>query len=266
MSNPIICHISPAGGIDDRIAQFLDNGMSKEDIGTLRGLYDMDNKQPLISPLADEKAIQGLDLAKVANQLMEYKTKQVNIHSQQMKNSQAHMAKTFNQLYQVPGWNEATRRNRINMIASEFTAEVSRRVAAAEKAGTPKTREQIVNGYKVNGQKFDGQLSIFESIFNKFVDKFNQAREIMAEVEGMTEEELAELDNEDKAAVESARKITEEYPKILQNWAALCTFARMSLRDTESLKLGQTLEYASPTSPDNFSISTYSVRNPIASS
>ena len=50
MSNPIICHISPAGGIDDRIAQFLDNGMSKEDIGTLRGLYDMDNKQPLFFP------------------------------------------------------------------------------------------------------------------------------------------------------------------------------------------------------------------------
>ena len=27
-----ICHISPEGGIDDRIAQFLDNGYSKEDI------------------------------------------------------------------------------------------------------------------------------------------------------------------------------------------------------------------------------------------
>lgn len=254
MSNPIICHISPSGGIDDRISQFLNNGMTKEDIGTLRGLYDMNNKVPLISPLADDKSIQGLELAQVATKLMEYKTKQVEIHKQQMQNSQAHMAKTFNQLYQVPGWNEATRRNRINMVASEFTAEVSRRVAAADKAGTPKTREQIVNGYKVNGQKFDGQLSIFESIFNRFVDKFNEAREIMADVEGLSEQELNDLDSEDKAVVENARLITEEYPKIFQNWAALCTFARMSLRDTESLKLGQTLEYASPTSPDNFTM------------
>ena len=152
MSNPIICHISPAGGIDDRIAQFLDNGMTKEDIGTLRGLYDMDNNDPLISPIMDDKDIQGLELAKVANKLMEYKSSQATRHLNEMNNSTHHMARTFNQLYKVPGWNEATRRNRINMVVSEFTAEVSRRVAAAVKAGTPKTREQVINGYKVNGQ------------------------------------------------------------------------------------------------------------------
>ena len=251
MSNNIICHISPAGGIDDRIAQFLNNGYSKEDISTLRGLYDMDNKEPLISPLVEDKDIQGLDLANVATKLMEYKNTQAKRHLNEMRNSQAHMAKTFNQLYHVPGWNATTRRNRINMVASEFTMEVSRRMAAAKKAGLPVSREQIVNGYKTNGQYHEGQISIFESIFNKFVDRFNEARAILADAENIPSEELTAEDHDDIAW---ATKVVAEYPSILNNWSALCTFARMSLRDTESLKLGQTLEYAAPTSPDNFTM------------
>ena len=262
MSKEIICHISPAGGIDDRIAQFLNNGYTKEDIGTLRGLYDMDNNKPLIDPLVDDKTIQGLDLASVATRLMEYKHSQAQRHLNEMKNSTNHMARTFNQLYHVDGWDVATRRNRINMVASEFTKEVSRRMAAAKKAGIPKTREQIVNGYKRNGQYNDGQLSIFETVFDRLVDKFNEARDILDEYNSMSPEELAEYQKsmtpeelrEDEEVIRNAQKIVAEYPKIFQNWSALCTFARMSLRDTESLKLGQTLEYAAPTSPDNFSM------------
>jgi hypothetical protein len=140
------------------------------------------------------------------------------------------------------------------MVATEFTAEVSRRLDAATKAGIPITRQQIINGYKTNGQYHDGQLSIFESIFNKFVDKFNQARKIVAQTENVSQDKIDALPQSKKAVLEQARIIVEEYPKILSNWSALCTFARMSLRDTESLKLGQTLEYASPTSPDNFTM------------
>lgn len=254
MDNNIICHLSPKGGIDDRISQFLDNGMSKEEIGTLRGLYDMDNKTPLISPLVDDKSIQGLDLADAATRLMEYRHSQAKRHDAEMKNSQAHMAKTFNQLYHVPGWNTVTRRNRINMVATEFSNEVSRRMAAAKKAGLSITRDQIINGYKSNGQYQHGQLSVFEAVYDKFLSRFNEAREIIADFESLSSQEKSTLDKEDYDDVQLARKIVAEYPKILQNWAALCTFARMSLRDTESLKLGQTLQYAAPTSPDNFSM------------
>ena len=249
MSNNIICHFSPAGGIDDRIAQFLNNGYTKEDIGTLRGLYDMDNKEPLISPLVEDKDIQGLELANVATKLMEYKTSQNQRHKAEMKNSQNHMAKTFNQLYHVPGWDATTRRNRINMVASEFTQEVSRRMAAAKKSGLSISRDQIVNGYKTNGQFYDGQLSVFESIFDKFLGRLNEAKAILTDAEGIPANELTA---EDKDDIAWANQVIQEYPKILENWSALCTFARMSLRDTESLKLGQTLEYAAPTSPDNF--------------
>lgn len=254
MSNNIICHFSPTGGIDDRIAQHLDNGYTKEDIGILRGLYDMDNKEPLISPLVKDDDIQGMDFLSIVDKLMKYKSNQVERHKKEMNNSSKHMARTFNQLYHVPGWNAATRRNRINMIASEFTAEVSRRIAAAKKAGVSITREQVVNGYKSNGLYHEGQLSIFEAIFDKFLNRYSEAREIIEDFESLSAKDKSTLDEEDYNDVRLARKIVEEYPKIFQNWSALCTFARMSLRDTESLKLGQTLEYAAPTSPDNFSM------------
>ena len=280
MNQDIICHFSPTGGIDDKIAAVLNDGYSKEDIGTLRGLYDMDHKnKPLviIPEGADEtKMFSGQDVLEAAQKLMEYKSSQAQRHLNEMKDSTSHMAKTFNRLYHVPGWNVETRRNRINMIVSEFTNEVSRRMAAAKKAGISLTRSQIVNGYKSNGQFHEGQLSVFESIFDKFLAKYNEARETLSDADGITDEELRQsyieeneeraedekwtdkqieqFVKEDRQAISNAEKIVTEYPKIFQNWSALCAFARMSLRDTESLKLGQTFEYAAPASPDNFSM------------
>ena len=138
--------------------------------------------------------------------LMEYKTSQNQRHKAEMKNSQAHMAKTFNQLYHVPGWDTITRRNRINMVASEFTQEVSRRMAAAKKAGLSISREQITNGYKTNGQFHDGQLGIFETIFDKFLDRLNEAKEVIADFDSLTPQEKSTLGKEDYDDVQWAKK------------------------------------------------------------
>ena len=254
MSESIICHFSPKGGLDDRIAQVL-TGYTKEDIGTLRGLYDMDNKTPLviIPEGSDEtKMFSGEDVIEAANKLMKYKNSQVQKHLREMKSTTKHMAKTFNQLYHVDGWNADVRRNRINMVASEFTAEVSRRMQEAEREGISLTRDQVINGYKSNGTFHDGQFSIFEAIFDKLLNRFTNARKMLVSYNALSEEKRAGLSAENKAKIERAQIIVQEYPKILSNWSALATFARMSLRDTESLKLGATLEYAAPTSPDNF--------------
>jgi len=252
----IICHFSPKGGIDDRISQVL-TGYSKEDIGALRGLYDMDHKKPLVVILegSDEtKMFSGEDVLAAANELMKYKNSQAERHLKEMKRTTNHMANTFNQLYHVDGWNATTRRNRINMVAAEFTAEVSRRLKEAEAEGVSLTREQVINGYKSNGQFQHGQFSIFESVFDKLMARFNNARKLLAKAETLSQEKLDSLKEEDKQKIRNAKLIAQEYPKILSNWSALATFARMSLRDTESLKLGQNLEYASPTSPDNFTM------------
>lgn len=260
MSQSIICHISPKGGIDDRIAQFLNNGYTKEQIGTLRGLYDMDNRTPLIDPLVDDNSIQELELAKIAHNLMEYKIQQSQRHLKELKDSTAHMASTFNRLYHVPGWNATTRRNRINMVASLFTQEVSRRVARAKKAGISLTRTDVVNGYKRNGQFHEGSMSVFETVFDQLLEDYNKARLIVDKFGNKTPEEIEKLKaslgpakfETMQRALARAEDIVREYPKVFQNWSALCAFARMSLRDTESLKLGQTFEYAAPTTPDNF--------------
>ena len=250
----MICHVSPKGGIDDRIAQVL-KGYTKEQIGTLRGLYDMDNQKPLvlIPEGANETTLfSGDEVLAAANELMKYKNQLTQKHLKEMNNSTTHIAQTFNKLYHVEGWNEATRRNRINMVAAEFTAEVSRRMQEAERMGIPVTREQIVNGYKSQGKVHAGQFDIFETIFNKLLGRYSNARKMLSSLEGLPQEKLDKLTPLDKEKIFKAQKIVQEYSKILQNWSALTTFARMSLRDIESLKLGATLEYASPTSPDNF--------------
>lgn len=287
--NDIICHLSPVGGIDDRIAKILDNGYSKEDIAILRGLYDMDHPNaPLINPAEEDvfnKTLRKKDsiggdwaskILEAQSKLMRYKESQNERHLNELKDSTQHMAKTFNRLYSEEGWNVATKRNRINMVAAEFSQEVSRRLKAAQKSGIPITREQIVNGYKQDGKYFDGQQSIFEAIFNKFLSRLSEAMQIAEQNGEITDEELREYyikENEknpegekwseeeieqavkdDRAEIEWANSVISEYPKILRNWSALCTFARMSLRDTEGVKLGQTFEYAAPTTPDNFSI------------
>ena len=261
MENPI-CFLSPEGGIDDRICKFLNNGYTKEDIAALRGLYQQDRGKALIDPLKRNSDISDEEMMTAATELMKYKASQAKRHLKEMNSSTAHMARTFGQLYHVDGWNETTRRNRINMIATDFTAEVSRRMKAAEKAGIPVSRQDITNGYKSNGQYHEGQLSIFESIFNKYLSEYSQALAIVNDFDSVTPEELqaqrdemTEDERKDDIELErQARYTIQEYGKILNNWAALCTFARMSLRDTESLKLGNTLEYAAPTSPDNFTV------------
>lgn len=248
MSKQLVCHFSPKGGADDRMAKFLNDGSTKESIGTLRGLYDMDHKEPLIK---EDKDLSDTDILKAATELQKYKHSQAKRHLQEMSSTTKHMAKTFQQLYQVDGWNQSTRRNRINMIASLFSSEVSRRVAASN---GQLTREQIVNGYKADGQYHDGQLSVFETIFNNILHNYNNARKITAQLEGVPQEKIDKLPPQTKRIIQKAQHNVEELSKVLANWSALCTFARMTLRDTESLKLGATLEYAAPTTPDNFSM------------
>ena len=262
----IICHLSPKGGIDERIASIID--YNKGDVLALRELYDTEHAEPLITP-ADEEAFNkalrkekelptewGRKIIEAANKLSKYKEDQLKRHRAQINDSTAHMARTFNRLYHVDGWSQMTRRNRINMIATEFTMEVSRRAAAAREAGIPISREEIVNGYKSNGKYYDGQLSIFESIFDKFFNRYTANKKLLAQLDGVPQEKIDEMlkDSKKRKVFEEAQNIVREYPKILSNWAALCTFARMSLRDTEGLKLGLTLDYAAPTTPDNFSL------------
>lgn len=254
--NNLVCHYSPKGGLDDRISKIFTD-YSKEDIGALRALYDMDHEKPLViipEGANEAKLFTGSELLEIADKLFKYEEKLNDKHLQELKDSTKHVARTFNKLYQVEGWDEATRRNRINMVATEFTAEVTKRMKRYAKQGISISREEIIAGRKRDGVKYDGQFSIFEAVFNKFLQDFKDAMAILEDYNSLSEEEKDTLTQDDISDIAWAEKRMEELPKIFKNWSALCTFARMSLRDTESLKLGATLEYASPVSPDNLTL------------
>jgi len=258
MSSVAVCYLSPEGGVDDRIAGILDNGMSKEDIGNLRGLYDSQHEEPLISATDEGTPDKiGDKLLAAAKTLMQFKHDVAMRHLREMNDSTHHAAKTFSQLYHVEGWNADTRRNRINMVAYEFSRMVDKKVAAARKAGMQLTRQQVINGYMVDGQLRDGQFSIFESLFYKFLSDYDILKKDYDDKIkrfAPTQEKYDALPPQRKAYLDKLQHRMGEYLKVLNNWPAITTFARMSLRDTEGLKLGGTLNYAAPTTSDNFSM------------
>lgn len=254
MSNAPVCYFAAKGGLEDKIAGLLNNGSTKDSIATLRGLYEMKTGTPLIPEGVRDKDLSSQQILEASQKLNNFKRKEVQNRLKEMSNSTKHPASSFKQLYQVDGWNGTIRRDRINMIALQFSVEVKKRLMDAEKRGLSLTRSQIINGYKSGGKYYEGQFSVFESIFSTFLNDYTNAMKLVYQANHASKEMLDRLPDSKKQQLELARHIVQEYPKIFNNWGALCTFARMSLRDTEGLKLGNTLEYAAPTTPDNYSM------------
>ena len=254
MSNAPVCYFAAKGGLEDKIAGLLNNGSTKDSIATLRGLYEMKTGTPLIPEGVRDKDLSSQQILEASQKLNNFKRKEVQNRLKEMSNSTKHPASSFKQLYQVDGWNGALRRDRINAIAIQFSVEVSKRIAAAKDRGVVLTRDQVINGYKSGGKYYEGQFSVFEAVFDKFLTEYAKAMHLVYQADHAPKRMLDRLPEDRKKTLEVARVRVQEYPKIFNNWGALCTFARMSLRDTEGLKLGNTLEYAAPTTPDNYSM------------
>lgn len=73
-----------------------------------------------------------------------------------------------------------------------------------------------------------GQFSVFEGVYNDLLEYYSEAVE------------------------EGDMDTANSYKKVLENWGALVSHARMRLRDTEELRLGDKIEYADDTNPDNY--------------
>lgn len=262
MSTPIICHYSPKGGVDDRITEYLeDNNIDRQYIGSLRAIYDEYHIHPLIPEGKLDSDITELDIANYASELMTFKHKLTNMHLKELQDTTQHVAKTFVQLYKVEGWDATVRQDRINNIANLFTLEISRLQKLYLKKGLTLSRQDIANGYKENGKYYFGQAKVFENVFNTLLNRWKEDKGLLEDYDDMlkhpdfyeaTAEELIGIQNE----YNKIASRMEEYPKIFKNWSALCTFARIRLRDIEGLKLGATLKYASEATPDNFILNT----------
>ena len=203
---------TPVKGVDDAIASKVAN-WSDNRVALLRGMYDDAHPNaPLDTSNIEEAASKLVSYRKV---LAISNAKTINTFGSNLASTYEHLLDTFS---------AEDRLNRVNMIAYMF----SERLSEFQEANPSLSRRAICNGFTVNGKVRGGQTMIFESLYNEILDYYAEAVE-----DGETYD-------------------ADEYRKVIENWPALVAYARMRLRDTEELKLGNKLEYADDANPDNF--------------
>lgn len=203
---------TPVKGVDDVIASKVTN-WSDNRVALLRGMYDDAHPNaPLDTSNIEEAASK---LVSYRKGLAISNAKAINTFGSNLASTYEHLLDTFS---------AEDRFNRVNMIAYMF----SERLSEFQEANPSLSRRAICNGFTVNGKVRGGQTMIFESLYNEILDYYAEAVE-----DGETHD-------------------ADEYRKVIENWPALVAYARMRLRDTEELKLGNKLEYADDANPDNF--------------
>lgn len=215
---------TPVKGIDDVIAEKINsivggNNWSSYRVATLRGIYDENESIPL--------NVNNLD--KAADTIMKYRVSlarknmaKVNKIFSKKSSMSREFAKLHNQLKK--SFSSEERFNRISMISTIFSD-----VVDAIKEEYPElSRDTICKGININGTIIGGQSLIFSRVFDEIMSYYNEALE----------------DNDTEKA--------EKFKAVIDNWAALTSYARMRLRDTEGLKLGEKLQFVDETNADNY--------------
>lgn len=187
-------------------------GWNKYMIATLRGMYDESHTSPLDTS----------DLDKAVQDLISYRRDLAKINAESIKSASSNLAESYQKLKSA--FSAEERFNRINMISTMF----SDRLDSLQEANPSISRKVICNGFTSNGEFVAGQFSIFEGVYNDLFEYYSEAVE--------------------EGDMDSANS----YKKVLENWGALVSYARMRLRDTEELKLGNAIEYADDTNLDNY--------------
>ena len=107
--------------------------------------------------------------------------------------------------------------NRVNMIAAMFSA-----VVDEIQKNNPQLSRRAIIDTKV------GEFNLFEKVYNQIMQMQSMFRA--------------------KGDMEKAAK----FNQVLSNWSALTAFARMKLRDTEGIKLGNKMEFVDETDELNY--------------
>lgn len=107
--------------------------------------------------------------------------------------------------------------NRVNMIAAMFSA-----VVDEIQKNNPQLSRRAIIDTKV------GEFNLFEKVYNQIMQMQSMFRA--------------------KGDMEKASK----FNQVLSNWSALTAFARMKLRDTEGIKLGNKMEFVDETDELNY--------------
>lgn len=218
-----ICYIR-VKGVDDVIASQLGwTPTGKFDpayrVATLRGMYDeymqSQNKEPL----------DLTDLTKATQELKIFRQQLARRNHASMSSAGTNLHVSYVQLRQ--SFTAEERFNRVNMLASMFSRWVDRMRAS----DPSKSRSQFISGFTKDGKFVAGEFAIFEMMFGELIDMQSHYMSLNTQ-EGR----------------ERAQKISQ----ILNNWSALTAFTRMKLRDTEGVKIGNSLEWSEEAVMDNF--------------
>lgn len=216
---------TPVKGIDDVIAEKINSTIEGDSwtpyrVATLRGIYDENESVPLSVKDLDKAA---QDIIKYRATLAKRNMAKVNRVFSKQTSMSREFAKLHRQLKKA--FNSEERFNRVSMITTMFSDTID----AIKEEYPELSREVICKGIKVGDIVVGGQSVIFSRVFN--------------EIMSYQEEAIAEGDTV-KA---------EKYKAVIDNWAALTSYARMRLRDTEGLKLGEKLQFVDETNADNYS-------------
>lgn len=187
-------------------------GWNEYRVATLRGMYDESHSSPLDTS----------DLDKAVQDLISYRRGLGKMNAESIKTTSSNLSKSYQKL--KGSFSAEERFNRINMISTMF----SDRLDALQEANPSLSRKVICNGFVSNGKLVAGQFSVFEGVYNDLLEYYSEAVE------------------------EGDMDTANSYKKVLENWGALVSHARMRLRDTEELRLGDKIEYADDTNPDNY--------------
>ena len=187
-------------------------GWNEYRVATLRGMYDESHSSPLDTS----------DLDKAVQDLISYRRGLGKMNAESIKTTSSNLSESYQKLKE--SFSAEERFNRINMISTMF----SDRLDALQEANPSLSRKVICNGFVSNGKLVAGQFSVFEGVYNDLLEYYSEAVE--------------EVDMD----------TANSYKKVLENWGALVSHARMRLRDTEELRLGDKIEYADDTNPDNY--------------
>ena len=187
-------------------------GWNEYRVATLRGMYDESHSSPLDTS----------DLDKAVQDLISYRRDLGKMNAESIKTTSSNLSESYQKLKEF--FSAEERFNRINMISTMF----SDRLDALQEANPFLSRKVICNGFVSNGKLVAGQFSVFEGVYSDLLEYYSEAVE------------------------EGDMDTANSYKKVLENWGALVSHARMRLRDTEELRLGDKIEYADDTNPDNY--------------
>lgn len=187
-------------------------GWNEYRVATLRGMYDESHSSPLDTS----------DLDKAVQDLISYRRDLGKMSAESIKTTSSNLSESYQKLKE--SFSAEERFNRINMISTMF----SDKLDALQEANPFLSRKVICNGFVSNGKLVAGQFSVFEGVYNDLLEYYSEAVE------------------------EGDMDTANSYKKVLENWGALVSHARMRLRDTEELRLGDKIEYADDTNPDNY--------------